>query len=125
MPLYNINNTKKPKEGSQMSTIKLILELILTLLTGFILVLLICLTMLIGCQDDANAGVQIKPLTAHEIIRAYDDNQTMFISRCFTQNTCSEAEVSKYFLTRDQLINILNDINPDYTVDIDNVWNLF
>ena len=108
-----------------MSTIKLILELILTLLTGFILVLLICLTMLIGCQDDASAGVQIKPLTAHEIVQAYNENETIFISRCFYQNACSEAEISKYKLTRDQLIDTIRTIGPNVIVEKDPIWDLF
>ena len=108
-----------------MNTLKLILELFLTLLTGLALILLICLVMLTSCRDDANAGVQIKPLTAHEIVQAYDENEIMFISRCFTQNICSEAEISKYKLTRDQLIDTIRTIGPEIMVEKDAIWNLF
>ena len=85
----------------------------------------IFITLLIfGCSV-SQAGVSIKPLDAERVIQAYDRNQTEFVSRCFVQNLCSEVEISRYKLIKDQLTDILMEIEPSHAINEDKLWTLF
>lgn len=101
---------------------KRVFEMSLALLLGSLIVAVICVLILVsGCD----AGINIKPLNAQRVMQAYDRNQTVFISRCFTQNLCSEVEISQYKLIKDLLTDILTEINPSYVINEDKLWTLF